>query len=98
MTNEIPVVIEQAEAFIDKLTDTKSLVGFNPEGMHPGVVNGKRVAPKVNTSEPYKSGKGKLAQHAKRLSDRRNAHSQTIRMAKHAPAFKTPGSMKQHNG
>ena len=75
--------------------------GFNPEGMHPGVVNGRRVAPKENTSKPYKSGKGKLAQHQKRLGNRRNAHSYTVgHLPTNVPAsaFKTPGSMKQYNG
>jgi len=27
-------------------------VGFNQEGMHPGVVGGRRVYPKTNTSKP----------------------------------------------
>lgn len=67
-------------------------------GMHPGVVNGRRVHPKTNTSRPYKSAKGKLGKHQKRLGNRRSAHSATIRNVKQPLAFKTPGSMKQKNG
>jgi hypothetical protein len=103
-------LIDEALAKLDSFVETTVSIkdpdkhdirGFNPEGMHPGVVNGKRVAPKENTSKPYKSGKGKLAQHQKRLSDRRNAHSYTIgHLPGNVPAtsFRTPGSMKQHNG
>lgn len=40
-------------------------------------------------------GKGKLAKAQKRLMERRNAHSATIKSSKNPAAFKTPGSMKQ---
>lgn len=69
-------------------------------GRCPGVVNGKRIYPKVNTAKPYKSGKGKLGKHQERLNNRRNAHSHTLKTLNSAdnPAgWKTPGSMKQHN-
>lgn len=46
------------------------------------------------TTKPYKSGKGKLARKQKMLSDRRNAHSITIRTVKNPSAFRAPGSMK----
>lgn len=102
--SEESTVVEKAEEFIESFVETTTkdpVIGFNDKGMHPGVINGKRVYPKVNTAEPYKSGKGKLAQHQRRLGQRRSAHSQTIaRLPGNTPAtaFKTPGSMKQHNG
>ena len=94
-------LVEKTEEFIDKFTEKTEVVGFNPEGMHPGVVNGRRVSPLINTSKPYKSGRGKLAQHQKRLGDRRNGHSMTLKTLPsnvNPLAFKAPGSMKQHNG
>jgi hypothetical protein len=46
-------------------------------------------------TKPYKNvGKGKLGYKMKRLNERRNAHSQTIRQVKNPSAFRTPGSMK----
>ena len=78
--------------------EKKKIVGFNPLGMHPGVMNNIRVSPKVNTSKPHQGG-GKLAKKQKRLSDRRNAHSMTLKMLPtnaNPLAFKTPGSMNNH--
>ncbi len=73
----------------------KQVVGFNPKGMKPGVVQGRRIFDLVNTSKPYKkAGKGKLGKHMKRLSERRNAHSDTIKSGD-AAAYRIPGSMKQ---
>ena len=92
-------VLAKLDSFVET-TKVDNTVGFNAEGMHPGVVNGRRVAPKENTSKPYKSGKGKLAQHQKRLGNRRNAHSDTLKRLPtnvNPLAFKAPGSMKQHN-
>ena len=103
MTDEetiVKEVLEKLDSFVET-TKVDNTIGFNSEGMHPGIVNGRRVAPLENTSKPYKSGKGKLAQHQKRLSNRRNAHSQTLKTLPsnvNQLAFKTPGSMKQKNG
>lgn len=82
----------------DKVVYVEEKVTGRVSGMHPGVVNGRRVHPKTNTSKPYKSGKGKLGKHQKRLGQRRSAHSATIARASNATAYKTPGSMKQRNG
>jgi len=80
------------------ITETYVDIGFNPKGMHPGVMNGRRIFPKENTCKPYKSGKGKLAKMQANLGRRRSAHSDTLKDVKNGSAFKTPGSMKQHNG
>lgn len=82
-----------------KTIDTVSAaLGFNPKGMHPGIINNIRVYPKQDTSKPYKSGKGKLAKHQANLGRRRSAHSDTLKSlssAQNPLAYKTPGSMRQ---
>ncbi len=85
MTEETPVVVVQDEPQEDFR---------NKSGMHPGVVNGRRVFPLKNTSKPHK-GKGKLAKKMKRLNNRRLDHSDTLRKvaANQQHAYRTPGSM-----
>lgn len=95
MSDEVIIVVPEKEVFSDEQQTGRR------SGMHPGVINGRRIYPLENTSKPYKSGKGKLGAHQKRLSDRRNAHSMTLKQltGKTPPgAYKTPGSMKQANG
>ena len=98
MSEEVvtPEVIEvRAKVFAEKEEDLK---GFNAQGMHPGIVNGRRVHPLVNTCEPYTSGKGKLGKHMKKLNDRRTAHSYTLKILPgnvNPTSYKTPGSMNQ---
>jgi hypothetical protein len=71
----------------------------NTKGMHPGVIDGARLYPKVDTSMPYKKGGGgKLGKAMKRLGERRVAHSMTLKSLPqncNPAGFKVPGSMKQ---
>jgi hypothetical protein len=100
---KVEEVLAKLDSFVEttKIEDKVTVVGFSPTGMHPGVVNGKRVAPKENTCKPPKGSRGKLGKHQKRLGQRRSGHSQTLNsLPNNVPptAFKQPGSMKQRNG
>lgn len=80
-------------------TEPEAVTGFNPKGMHPGVIDGRRVHSLENTAKPYKSGKGALGKQQARLGRRRSAHSETLRTLPsnvNPLSFKTPGSMNQH--
>src|ERR1700722_2895394 len=95
---KVDEVLAKLDSFVETTKIEETVVGFNAEGMHPGVVNGRRVAPLENTSKPYKGKGGKLGKHLRRLENRRNACEATHRSVQNQAAFKNPGSMKQANG
>lgn len=68
--------------------------------IHPRSAIFGRNGEKKNTSKPHKGG-GKLAKRQKRLTERRTAHSATLRSLPsnvNPAAFRAPGSMKQKCG
>ena len=80
-----------------KKQSVAAILGTNPQGMHPGVIDGWRQHPLENTCKPTKrSGKGKLGAKQARLNRRQNAHADTIKTVKQPLAFKMPGSMNPH--
>jgi hypothetical protein len=74
---------------------TKNQISIHPRTSVYGWAGAKK-----NTCEPHK-GKGKLAKKQKRLTERRTAHSATLKSLPsnaNPTCFRAPGSMKQKCG
>lgn len=73
------------------------------QSIHPRVVNGRALLPKVNTCHPpHPTLRGTLAKVTKRLNSRRHDRDMTVERIKNSSggmahpdlAYRAPGSMK----